>query len=550
MPLTNLGYEMGLRPWAPQALLGKEFRDNRDYGDIWLAEALRKPPYPTSSMFGSSAVDYVLDPEYASTLREVSPTERAAYYLTFKGLSDWKPEEPTKEFGLPKKPLPMLGEGADTSLGEGNVSAANVNDLLAEQQAADKQSAMQQLLKGAGTKKAEKPKTWQQRLSEFVDSDEYESLQRAAMILSNWNNEKLGELLTASRKVSAEKQERRLKEKQTLQQRQLVELALLGEGLDPLTARAASGSEALMNQLLTGKRKREEQFANYNYKTDTYLDGQSHSRFVPKPNTKEYNDRAEEHLKALNTIVDRVQSHERIDAFLDQAIELAQRGNFSVGGLSQVLAKIGGTDAAHMQELIKTIQGNSIVSNTAMLREKYGSLFGQLTEKETGYIQALIGLLSQQLRKEEFVAAIKNIKHNMLRDLTDIVSVDLAAVHFNLFQDDMLKDKALGYKLKQAEDLLNVGEPEKTGGYQVQLPLNTKHRVYLLNAKEANKLAKKLNVNRLLYVLPKEYEAWKKSPTYQRSPWPFVTGKYEEINDEEINPDVSSDFYYLAGGRY
>lgn len=278
--------------------------------------------------------------------------------------------------------------------------------------------------------------TWQQRLSNFIGTPEYNSLVRAANIIANWGDMDRMKEIRAERQADIDKL---IKSPEQLlkQQKDLLDLHMSQLNFD----------EARM----TAMKKRA------GIPADTYpyvnpITGQKN--WAPTPGTDYYDKTVSSLSDELTVIEDAEQIFGSALMDLERVTDLIREKFFGTGKMTTVLDKISGTDAQDVKQYINSIQGNIGMTFITSFRKKYGSTHGNLNAEENRKFESLMGALSPQMTVAELQRTTENIIKLIYQYRMRQINVSLPYV-IKLAQDNnLLNDPVLGTRYRTLMDRL------------------------------------------------------------------------------------------------
>lgn len=290
----------------------------------------------------------------------------------------------------------------------------------------------------------------QQQVQQNSYADMYERLRDFSTALQMRHN--LGELEklrterekvrgdVAAKKLKAQ-EDRQKKQKELLDQQILIGY-LRNKGVPLETAMAYAGNSALLTEFA----KQESKDKLYKGKIsgeDIYLEtedafGEKTIGYAPIVGTDSYNKLEREYIDELNMSSTRtVMASTMIDA-LTRTKHVVEENATATGVMAQLLENVFGTKSADLKALFDHLQGVYIVSTATELKKKYGSIFGQLTEKEVGFILDTLGALSRSQSKEEMLHHLEEII-NSFHKIQEIEALDVLPSIFNhMYRKQML----------------------------------------------------------------------------------------------------------------
>lgn len=246
------------------------------------------------------------------------------------------------------------------------------------------------------------PQTWRQRLSAFVDSPQYDALMSAAKLMANFGNTEYLKHYRETEKKKAEEAQKKNEEAMKMQ-KDLLDIALKQQDLT-LKQREL---EPLSEKALRTPSKD----GNYYVHEDPYT---KEKIWAPTPGTEVYRTRQTEIQNALGAIVEENNIIDGMLRDIDTAFEKVNKA-FATGAISDITAWFANTDATKLRSVVENIKGSGIVQKITELRSKYGSIFGQFTEGEHGFVASLLQYLNPRGDAKDLVRGLLRLQQALYR---------------------------------------------------------------------------------------------------------------------------------------
>lgn len=278
---------------------------------------------------------------------------------------------------------------------------------------------IQQLVQGAQAQANVAPPPqaddWSTRISNFVRSPAFAALQRAAILMSAFNNPNYA-------KISQDLWEHDTKQVAAARQAAALRNALRSRGVSEIDIDAAMSNPEYMKNIMSGI-DRGRGFAEGERTPDNeryWTTEGGLGRLVPVPGSKAFNEKTQDITREIATVNETSSLVNSLMPEIDQMIKIVQNNDTATGYKSIIGRMIPGSKFHDLMSKAQGVLGAFGVTRAALLRKLFGSTHGQLTERESIWMQGFMSVFDRKMSKQEMLHQLYRAKRFLNKmQLTD-----------------------------------------------------------------------------------------------------------------------------------
>lgn len=189
------------------------------------------------------------------------------------------------------------------------------------------------------------------------------------------------------------------------------------------------------------------------YDTENIL-GEKQRGFVPEVGTKEYYDAQGEFMKRLELAQRRFDTNTKMLSALHELQDKMMRDPTTTGFIGYLSSRVAGTQASSVKALMSHIKSIYLVETAVDIKEKYGSIFGQLTQGEVERIEKTLSSLDSMQSPEDAIAAVAELIEMFSRHQEKEIKMTLPNLYNQMNQSRMLFRESLDAQDVQTNPIL------------------------------------------------------------------------------------------------